>query len=210
MWGRKDQDSSGTADPTLQTGMLKPTARQPVSKGSAASSQPRAGSRSTMRHEAPEQTPSQIAKSVKFKGEIHSDEDLVIDGIVEGTISIPKHVLVIGANSRVSADVHAHSLVLFGKLAGEVSIVERIEIKKTGSLRGNLVTHRIVIEHGGIFHGTCDTRNPESREVDKGAAKASRRAGAASPTPRKPERPAVQGSATPRKPERPVVQGSKS
>ena len=161
-----------------------------------------------MRREAPEQTPSRIAKSVKFKGEIHSDEDLVIDGIVEGTISIPKHVLVIGANSRVSADVHAHSLVLFGKLAGEVSIVERIEIKKTGSLRGNLVTHRIVIEHGGLFRGTCDTRNPESRGVDKSAAKASR--GADKSTAAKASRGAGAASAPPRQPERPVVQGSKS
>ena len=148
-----------------------------------------------MRRETPEQASSQIAKSVKFKGEIHSDEDLVIDGIVEGTISIPKNLLVIGANSRVSADVHAHSLILFGKLAGEVAVAERIEIKKTGSLQGNLVTHRIVIEHGGVFRGTCDTRNPELRKVDKGAAKASRGAGAAPAKPRKPERP-VQASKT--------------
>ena len=195
MWGRKDQDLSGTDDPAVQTGMLQPASRQPVARGPAASSGQSAGSSSAVRREAPEQAASQIAKSVKFKGEIHSDEDLVIDGIVEGTISIPKHVLVIGANSRVSADVHAHSLILFGKLAGEVSVVERIEIKKTGSLQGNLVTHRIVIEHGGVLRGTCDTRKPEVREADKGAAKASRGAGSASATPRKPERP-VQASKT--------------
>ena len=195
MWGRKDQDASGAVDPAVQTDRPKAASRQPVAKGPATSSGQSASTGSALRRGAPERGASRIAKSVKFKGEIHSDEDLVIDGAVEGTISIPKHVLVIGANSRVNADVHAHSLILLGKLAGEVSVVERIEIKKTGSLQGNLVTHRIVIEHGGLLRGTCDTRNPEIHEADKGAAKVSRGSGAASAAPRKPQRP-VQVSKT--------------
>ena len=95
-----------------------------------------------------------------FKGEIHSEEDLLVDGVVEGMISIPKNVLVIGANSTVKADIHAHSLLLSGKLMGQVATVERIEIKKTGTLEGNLVTHRIVVEDGGVFRGSCDIKKP--------------------------------------------------
>ena len=95
-----------------------------------------------------------------FKGEIHSEEDFLVDGVVEGMISIPKNLLVIGSNSTVKADVHAHSLLLGGRLEGKVVVVERIEIKKTGCLEGSLVTHRIVVEDGGVFRGSCDIKRP--------------------------------------------------
>lgn len=190
MWGRKDQELSGAAEPTGLTGAPGLATSRPAATNPARGSVQSAPPEPTAHREPRGPTTSRIAKSVKFKGDIHSDEDLVVDGDVEGTINIPKNVLVIGANSRVKAEIHAHSLVLGGQLAGKVTVVERIEIKKTGSLHGNLVTHRIVIEHGGIFRGTCDTRSPEARAAVTSKAKPGRGAGVAPAKSAKAVRPA--------------------
>ncbi len=104
---------------------------------------------------------SRLCKSVKFRGEIHSDEDLFVDGIVDGVINIPNKTLEIGPNSEVRADIQARSLVLHGRLQGKVKIRERIEIKKQGRLEGDLVTHRIVIEDGAVFCGKSEVHPPE-------------------------------------------------
>ena len=113
---------------------------------------------------------SRIGQSVKFQGEIHSQEDLYIDGIIEGVISIPDHLLVIGPNSKVQATVEARSLELHGILRGKVAVGERIQIKKKGCLEGDLVTHRLVIEDGAIFRGTSEVRPPEPEPAPAGLA----------------------------------------
>ncbi len=141
--------------------------------------------------EASGQASSRIGKLFKFKGEIHSEQDLFVDGVVEGMISVPKNLLVIGASSQVNADVHAHSLILHGKLNGDVTVSERIEIKKTGSLQGNLVTQRIVVEDGGIFRGSCDTRSPEAIPAGEPAARKKRPAAIATPKTAEAARPGV-------------------
>ena len=147
MWGRKDPDQQ------LDTAPVE-TPRSAPPAGLA--STPRAVDRPTS--DARVSGQSRIGKSAKFKGDIHSDEDLVIDGQVEGGIDIPKNMLVIGTTGTVKANIQARSLVVQGELAGKVQVGERTQITATGRLNGDLVTGRIVIEDGGTLRGTSDVR----------------------------------------------------
>ncbi len=149
MWGRKDQEPFDDDAPPVvhrEAPMSAPTEARPTSP--PPSQGKRAGA-------------SRFGRSVKVKGEIHCDEDLFIDGIVEGVINIATNELVIGANSKVNADVNCRSLILHGSLQGKVNIAERIEIKKSGCLEGSLVTQWIVIEDGGIFRGSSSIHAPK-------------------------------------------------
>lgn len=137
---------------------------------------------------------SQIGKTVRFKGEVFCEEDLFVDGQVEGGITLPKHMLVVGTHSRVKANVKARRLVIHGTLHGSVDIGERIEIKKTGHLEGSLITDRLVIEDGGIFRGQSETRRPNIKPAEKPAgerpvAKAPAAPPSAGPAPGRPAQP---------------------
>ena len=155
MWGRKDQETDARSDEAAQpeVGLTSspPVARRETAAAPDVLSSPSPESR----------TSSRMCRSVKFQGEIHCDEDLFVDGTVDGMIDIPNHMLVIGPNSEVRADIQARSLVLHGRLQGKVKIGERIEIKKKGRLDGDLVTHRLVIEDGAVFCGTSEVHPPK-------------------------------------------------
>ena len=158
MWGRKDPEQQLDAVP-VETPRPAPPA------GSAAA--PRPVDRPTS--DARVSGQSRIGKSAKFKGDIHSDEDLVIDGQVEGGIDIPKHMLVIGTTGSVKANIQARSLVVQGELTGKVQVAERTQITATGRLNGDLVTGRIVIEDGGTLRGTSDVRPAKPASTPKPA-----------------------------------------
>lgn len=155
MWGRKDQEQIGGGAPDAGPAPApSPVQPRPPAPNPAMAKQP-----PTRVTDQPRVTASsQIGKTVRYKGDIFCEEDLFVDGIIEGKVEIPNHMLVIGAKSQVNAKIHARSLVIHGLLRGEVQAEERIEIKKTGSFEGNLVTDRLVIEDGGVFRGHSETR----------------------------------------------------
>ncbi len=103
---------------------------------------------------------AQIGKSLKVRGEISGSEDVTIDGEVEGTVELKDNSLTIGPNGKVHANVTARSITVLGRLEGNVKAGERVEISKTGSLEGDLVTPRIVIEDGAVFRGSIDILKP--------------------------------------------------
>jgi cytoskeletal protein CcmA (bactofilin family) len=103
---------------------------------------------------------AQIGKSLKVRGEISGSEDVTIDGEVEGTVELKDNSLTIGPNGKVHANVTAKSITVLGRLEGNVKAGERVEISKTGSLEGDLVTPRIVIEDGAVFRGSIDILKP--------------------------------------------------
>jgi cytoskeletal protein CcmA (bactofilin family) len=103
---------------------------------------------------------AQIGKSLKVRGEISGSEDVTIDGEVEGTVELKDNSLTIGPNGKVHANVTAKSITILGRLEGNVKAGERVEISKTGSLEGDLVTPRIVIEDGAVFRGSIDILKP--------------------------------------------------
>lgn len=97
-----------------------------------------------------------IGKSVVIKGELSGSEDLYLDGEVEGSVELRGHSLTIGPNGRVRANIHAREVIIHGRVDGKVHGIERVELKKTSTLAGDIVTQRIVIEDGAFFKGAID------------------------------------------------------
>lgn len=102
-----------------------------------------------------------IGKAVKINGQIHSKEDLYVDGDVEGTVEAPEHKLTIGPNGTVHATVKAREVVALGSIQGNVEAADRIEIRKDAKLVGDIRTARIIIEDGAYFKGSIDIVKPE-------------------------------------------------
>ncbi len=102
-----------------------------------------------------------LGKSVMVKGQIHSREDLTIDGEVEGTVELSEHRLTIGPNGRVQANVKAREIVVLGSVQGNVEATDKIDIRKDAKLIGDIKTARIVIEDGAYFKGSIDIVKPE-------------------------------------------------
>lgn len=105
-----------------------------------------------------------IGKSVLVKGELSGSEDLYLDGEVEGSIELKGHSLTIGPHGRVKANVHARDVVVHGKVEGNVRGTERVELKKSAVLVGDIFTQRIVIEDGAFFKGGIDIQKDAKTE----------------------------------------------
>ncbi len=99
-----------------------------------------------------------IGKSVLIKGELSGSEDLFLDGEVEGSIDLGDHNLTIGPHGRVRANVKARDVVIHGKVDGNVHGTERVELKRSAVLAGDIATQRIVIEDGAFFKGSIDIK----------------------------------------------------
>jgi cytoskeletal protein CcmA (bactofilin family) len=104
-----------------------------------------------------------IGKSVIIKGELSGSEDLYLDGEVEGNIDLRNSSLVIGPNGRVRAHVLAKDVVIHGKVDGNVTGVDKVELKKSALVNGDINTQRIVIEDGAFFKGAIDIRKNEAK-----------------------------------------------
>jgi|SRR5689334_2175178 len=99
-----------------------------------------------------------IGKSVVIRGELTGNEDLYLDGDIEGTVDLRDHKLVIGPNGKIKATISAREVVLHGRVEGNVSATERVELKKSCTLVGDVSTQRIVIEDGAFFKGAIDIK----------------------------------------------------
>ena len=97
-----------------------------------------------------------IGKSVVIKGELNGSEDLTIEGHVEGTIQLRDHVLTIGPNGRIKAQVFAKSVIVLGEVHGNVSASDKVDIRENGSVDGDLIAPRVAIAEGAHFRGSVD------------------------------------------------------
>ena len=111
----------------------------------------------------PRNTPGQatIGKAVRIVGQIHSKEDLFVDGDLEGTVEALEHKLTIGPNGTVHAAIKAREVVALGSIQGNVEATDKIEIRKDARLVGDIKTARIIIEDGAYFKGSIDIVKPE-------------------------------------------------
>ncbi len=104
-----------------------------------------------------------IGKSVVVKGELSGSEDLYLDGEVEGSIELNDHSVVIGPNGRIRASVRAKDIIVHGKVDGNLYGGERVELKKSAVLVGDIFTQRIAIEDGAYFKGGIDIQKNEGK-----------------------------------------------
>ena len=99
---------------------------------------------------------ARLGSSLHVKGEISGSEDLQIDGSVEGLIQLDERKLTVGPTAKVTADIIAREVVVYGTVKGNLRAKDRIEIKKDGSVNGDLTTSRIMIEDGAYFKGSIE------------------------------------------------------
>ncbi len=94
-----------------------------------------------------------IGKSIIIKGELTGDEDIVIDGTIEGDVKLPSHQLTIGAHGKVTAEVNAKSIQVTGHVKGNVTASERVEVEASGTVEGDISAPRLLIQEGAVVNG---------------------------------------------------------
>jgi cytoskeletal protein CcmA (bactofilin family) len=122
---------------------------------------------------------ARLGSSLHVKGEITGSEDLQIDGSVEGLIQLDERKLTVGATAKVTADIIAREVVVYGTVKGNLRAKDRIEIKKDGSVNGDLTTSRIMIEDGAYFKGSIEIDKSADKDKDSHSAFAKNTAPAA-------------------------------
>jgi cytoskeletal protein CcmA (bactofilin family) len=123
-----------------------------------------------------------IGKSVVIKGELNGSEDLTIEGHVEGKIELKDHVLTIGPNGKIKAQVLAKSVIVLGEVNGNVTATEKVDIRDGGSVDGDIIAPRVAIAEGAHFRGTVDMQR-KNAPVQAQAQPAAKPAAAATSAP---------------------------
>lgn len=152
MW--KPQNGPNT--PSLTPEPIRPTtpstpAVEPAPRPTAPSSVSSVGEQAT------------IGKGLFIKGEITGSESLYIDGKIEGTINLPGNRLTVGRNGQVNASINAREIVVLGKVKGNVTATDRVDIRAEGSLTGDVAAARISIEDGAFFKGGIDIKKADNK-----------------------------------------------
>ncbi|MGB9491960.1 MAG: polymer-forming cytoskeletal protein [Terriglobales bacterium] len=111
-----------------------------------------------------------IGKSLVIKGEVTGSESLYIDGRVEGSINLSGNRVTVGRNGVVAANINAREIVVLGKVRGNLTASDRVDIRSDGSLTGDVVAARISIEDGAFFKGGIDIRKAGSKADEAKAA----------------------------------------
>ncbi|HKN35994.1 MAG TPA: polymer-forming cytoskeletal protein [Terriglobales bacterium] len=112
-----------------------------------------------------------LGKSVSVRGELSGSEDLYIDGQVEGAIELHGNRLLVGPNGRIKANVNARSAVIQGKLEGNIRATDRVDLKQSAVVLGDIATQRISIEEGAYFKGGVDIQKEAARPEAKAEPK---------------------------------------
>jgi cytoskeletal protein CcmA (bactofilin family) len=97
-----------------------------------------------------------IGKSVVIKGELNGSEDLTVEGYVEGRVELRDHVLTVGPNGRIKAEVFAKAVIVLGEVTGNVNASEKVDIRDKGSVDGDIISPRVAIAEGAHFRGSVD------------------------------------------------------
>ena len=111
-----------------------------------------------------------ISKGLFIKGEITGSESLFIDGKVEGSVNLNGNRVTVGRNGHVAASITAREVVVLGKVRGNVTATDRVDIRAEGALTGDVAAARISIEDGAFFKGGIDIRKPDGKNQPAAAA----------------------------------------
>jgi cytoskeletal protein CcmA (bactofilin family) len=172
-------------------GSPEPGSRPEVSPARPEPSAPRASAMSSNSREA-----AVIGPSIHIDGDVRGEEDLLIEGEVSGTVQLKNNSLTIGPQGKVRADVYAHSIYVDGYLEGDLFGSERVHIRKSAQVRGNVTSPRVSVEDGAKFKGSIEM-DPQAAQNMVGGRPAAPKS-AAAPQPPKP-------APQPSKPDAPVA-----
>jgi len=100
--------------------------------------------------------PANIGQSVQIKGDLTGQEDLTIEGKLEGKVLLDSYQLTIGANGSIQGEIRARSVIVVGELIGNINADEKVEVASSGSMRGNIRAPRVVLVDGADFRGSVD------------------------------------------------------
>jgi cytoskeletal protein CcmA (bactofilin family) len=117
---------------------------------------------------------AQLGRSISLKGEVTGSEDMTVDGQVEGRIDLPDHVLTVGPNATILADVTATGVTIFGTVYGSITARDKVDVRKGGSVEGSVVCGRLAVQEGAYLSGKIETRgdrkSAKARTAATGAA----------------------------------------
>jgi cytoskeletal protein CcmA (bactofilin family) len=157
MWKRDEAVKPTTSGQATSTG---PTVQSSQSSSSTSQPEPR---QQTGRDVV------NIGKSVVIKGELNGSEDLTIEGQVEGKIELKDHVLTIGPNGKIKAQVFAKALIVLGEVNGNVTATDKVEIRDGGSVDGDIIAPRVAIADGAHFRGSVDMQRRAAQPQQQGS-----------------------------------------
>ena len=150
MWKREEPARPGMPTTASGSNMRESSATPPGAEATAQANRP-------MGREV-----VNIGKSVIIKGELSGSEDLTIEGKVDGEIELRDHVLTIGPNGKIKAQVFAKSVIVMGRVTGNITATEKINIRENGSVEGDINAPTIAISEGAQFRGSIDMQQQKT------------------------------------------------
>ena len=102
-------------------------------------------------------TTLRLGPSLVIKGQLAASEDLTVYGPFEGTIEVPDHIVTVGRHSHIDGAILAKNVIIEGRVDGDVTAGEWVEIRDSGQLHGDLVSPRLTVADGASVHGTVKT-----------------------------------------------------
>jgi len=111
-----------------------------------------------------------LGRTVVVQGQLSSGEDLLIEGQFEGNINLDDHCLTVGTEGHVKAEIHARQVVILGSVTGNLAAREKVEIRRTGHVVGDLVAATVAIEEGAYFKGSIDIARDDGADASRDVA----------------------------------------
>jgi cytoskeletal protein CcmA (bactofilin family) len=150
MWNK---DVSPSQEPSLDT----EGPRQPQTASPAAAGRPLVEEQRVV---------AWVGKSVVFKGDLTSSEDMTIDGRIEGTVELRDHGLTVGPNAAIRADIVARTVIVRGAVTGTIIAGDKVVVSETGSVEGDVISPRLALADGAVLRGRVDTLGRDSEAND--------------------------------------------
>jgi cytoskeletal protein CcmA (bactofilin family) len=181
-----DSQNSQSSTPAQSSAPSKPAASKPSSTAASASQKPVAESRPTQKSNTSQIAAgsgrNMLSSDVEIKGKVRFTNDLVVDGKIEGEIDSDGS-LTVGENARVRAEIRTRSVVIYGKVHGNITVADRVELKANAELVGDIKAATLSIEAGAIFVGKSTVGAPSSAPASTPASKPAASAPAKKETP---------------------------
>ena len=154
MWSKSGKDEE--QKPTVTAGYQAPQAARPTPAAAAPSER------------APESRGALIGPSIVVKGEVSGNEDLLIEGVVEGTIELKQNVVTVGDNGRIRGNIYGRIIHIRGEVTGDSFAGEQVVVHADAVVNGNITAPRMTLEDGAHFKGSIDT-NANKKDAQSAA-----------------------------------------